>query len=129
MGRQNRPIKDLATALGCRPCTLVDVLRGLIIMGKYSSIYPDYYMTPYYRRYGEQLRDVEDWLGRQATYEEVRAVLEPGPVTSANFQHARSSRTAILREEEAGFHVRLHKDGSITWEGHVARPDGTVEES
>jgi hypothetical protein len=34
-----------------------------------------------------------------------------------NFRHARSSRTAILREEEAGFYVRLHEDGSITWEG------------
>ena len=36
-----------------------------------------------------------------------------------NFRHARSSRTAILREEEAGFYVQLHEDGSITWEGHV----------
>jgi hypothetical protein len=86
-------------------------------------------MTPHYRRYGEQLRALEDGLGRQATYEETRAILEPGPVSWHNFQHARSSRTAILREEEAGFHVRLHGDGSITWEGRITHPDGTTEES
>ena len=98
-------------------------------MGKYSPIYPDYYMTPYYRRYGEQLRALEDSLGRQATYDEARGALEPGPVSWHNFRHARSSRSAILREEEAGFHVRIHGDGSITWEGHVTRPDGSVEET
>jgi hypothetical protein len=98
-------------------------------MGKYSPIYRDYYMTPYYRRFGEQLRELEDELGREATYEEARAALEPGPVSWHNFRHARNSRTAILREEEAGFHVRLHEDGTITWEGHVTRPDGTVDES
>lgn len=71
------------------------------------------------RRYGEQLRALEDGLGRQATYEEAQAVLEPGPVSWYNFRHTRSSRDAILREEEAGsgYHVRLHGDGSITWEG------------
>jgi hypothetical protein len=42
-----------------------------------------------------------------------------------NFRHARSSRTAILREEEAGFHVRLHRD----WKGHATRSDESVEES
>jgi hypothetical protein len=98
-------------------------------LGKYSPIYPDYYTTPYYRRYGEQLRALEDRLERQATYKKARAVLEPGPVSWHNFRHASSSRTAILREEEAGSHVRLHGDGSITWEGHVTRPDGIVEES
>ena len=40
--------------------------------------------------------------------EEARAVLEPEPVSRHDFRHARSSRTAILREEEAGFYVRLH---------------------
>ena len=30
---------------------------------------------------------------------------------------------------EEGIHVRLHGDGSITWERPVTRPDGTVEES
>jgi hypothetical protein len=65
----------------------------------------------------------------QATHAEARAVLEPAPVSWYNFRHARSSRPAILREEEAGFHARLHEDGSITWERYVTRPDGTVEES
>ncbi len=58
-------------------------------------------------------------LGLVWADEEARAVLEPEPVSRHNFRHARSSRTAILREEEAGFCVRLHEDGSITWEGHV----------
>jgi len=64
---------------------------------------------------GTELAD----LGPVWADEEARAVLEPEPVSRHNFRHARSSRTAILREEEAGFYVRLHEDGSITWEGHV----------
>jgi hypothetical protein len=55
--------------------------------------------------------------------EEARAVLQPEPVSRDDFRHARSSRAAILREEEAGFHVRLHG------EGHVTRSDGSVEDS
>jgi hypothetical protein len=88
--------------------------------------------APDYRRYGEQLRALEEKLGHQATYEEARAALEPGPLSWHNFRHATAARTAILREEEEeeeDFHVRLHGDGSITWEGHLARPDGTVDES
>ena len=58
---------------------------------------------------------------------------EPEPASRHNFRHARSSRTAILREEEAGFYVRLHEDGSITWEGHVTLaqtdPSRRVEEA
>ena len=64
---------------------------------------------------GTELAD----LGPVWADEEARAVLEPEPVSRHNFRHARSSRPAILREEEAGFCVRLHEDGSITWEGHV----------
>ena len=64
---------------------------------------------------GTELAD----LGPVWADEEAQAVLEPEPVSRHNFRHARSSRTAILREEEAGFYVRLHEDGSITWEGHV----------
>ena len=55
--------------------------------------------------------------------EEARAVLQPGPVSRHDSRHARSSRAAILWEEEAGFHVRLHR------EGHVTRSDGSVEDS
>jgi amino acid transporter len=38
------------------------------------------------------------------------------------------ARDSPPREEE-GFRIRLHEDGSITWERHVTRPDGPVEES
>ena len=55
--------------------------------------------------------------------EEARAVLQTGPVSRHDFRHARSSRAAIPREEEAGFHVLLHG------EGHVTRSDGSVEDS
>src|SRR5690349_2696385 len=64
-------------------------------------------------------------LSRVWADEEARAVLERASASWRSFRHARSSRTAILREEETG----PHGDGSITWEGRVTRSDGSVEES